>query len=166
MAQGATAGCAAALQKEAFHLAIGFMVGGLDSELGAVQDILATMATSRDERSRPLLRGIGIKYKKVAADNLARLDRAKVRLEESESDWGDRLRELPAGCYELLPEDRREEYDEVRRNWENDKQEVERLNQFFNPRRVANGYWAHLDSWLFHHYVLSFTLTKWSRLRD
>ena len=164
MAQGATAGCAAALQKEAFHLAIGFMMGGLDSELGAVQDILATMATSRDERRRPLLRGIGIKYKEVAAGNLAKLNRAKNALDSdphTESDW-----ELPAGCYELMPEDMREEYDEDRRNWENNKQEVERLNQFFNPRRVANGYWAHLNYSLFHHYVLSFTLTKWSRLRD
>ena len=39
-----------ALQKEAFQLVIGFMMEGLGTKLGGMVDILATMATSRDER--------------------------------------------------------------------------------------------------------------------
>ena len=61
-----------ALQKEAFQLVIGFMMEGLDTKLGGMVDILATMATSRDERRRLVLHGIGIKYQTVAADWLLR----------------------------------------------------------------------------------------------
>ena len=61
-----------ALQKEAFQLVIGFMMEGLDTNLGGMVDILATMATSRDERRRLVLHGIGVKYQTVAADWLLR----------------------------------------------------------------------------------------------
>ena len=51
---------------DAFQLVIGFMVEGLGEQFEAMDDILATTATSRHYDRRLLLRQIGIAYRNVA----------------------------------------------------------------------------------------------------
>ena len=61
------------LQMSAFQLVIGFMMEGLGEQFEAMDDILATTATSRYYDRRLLLRQIGITYRGVAITKQAEL---------------------------------------------------------------------------------------------
>ena len=61
------------LQMSAFQLVIGFMMEGLGEQFEAMDDILATTATSRHYDRRLLLRQIGITYRGVAITKQAEL---------------------------------------------------------------------------------------------
>ena len=61
------------LQMSAFQLVIGFMMEGLGEQFEAMDDILATTATSRHYDRRLLLRQIGITYRGAAITKQAEL---------------------------------------------------------------------------------------------
>ena len=86
------------LQMDAFQLVIGFMVDGLGEQFEAMDDILATTATSRHYDRRPLLRRIGIAYRDVAVMKkvgLIEVVDGKHRLQENFGYYRESILSLP-----------------------------------------------------------------------
>ena len=158
------------LQKQAFQIVIGFMMEGLDNCFGAAMvDILAITATSRDERRRPLLCGIAIKYERVVADKFAEYDRVKVELAEEEKRI-DRLYDE-----EVLRFGGEDAYDRFEERWDDIQRErnakewllCNRIGQWYilryTPRLLGVEYFLP-SSEQFRDLVLVPTFKKWSRL--
>jgi len=145
------------LQKEAFHLVVGFMGQGLEADLGGLNDMLATMTSSRLADRRQILHGIGTKFQRVADMKLYEWDRLHQVVEDAYNEACALVNHDP----DLVEEPTQEQKDNAVRTWKNLRERQDRLGQFFNCEDITGRSWF-MDE--FHYRVLRPTFAKWMRL--
>ena len=173
-------------QKRVFELVVDNMLPGLDVELGAFEDILNIMATSRLGKRRLVLQWVGARYKVVGLakfNELTRLDAQFLAVSEIE----EKLQEALEGPFDYSAYLRNDfavfvamrdpnylRYAVALRISDLIVRAKTPLEAWFSPRHLSR--WAHRNRHLnmdtlivgvdrrIWDKVLLFTLTKWSRL--
>ena len=144
---------AMSLQKEAFHVVAAFLEEGLEADLGGLVDVLTMMTTSRLADRRPMLRGIGMKFQRIAD---TKLDAWITLQNATASAYNEACAVIAAR--QLTEEDRDDTVD----TWNTLHDEWDRVGEFFDCCKDITGRWWDINE--FHDRVLTPTFAKWMRL--